>query len=97
VESFKAEGNQIVETLKALIHEGNIRRVVVESEGRTVAEFPLTAGAVGVLLAPVLASRASSRSLDRRQRARVSGPRRTVRTLRPPVCLVLASSAFDPP
>ena len=55
-ESFKAEGNQIVETLKALIHEGNIRRVVVESEGRTVAEFPLTAGVVGVLLAPVLAA-----------------------------------------
>jgi hypothetical protein len=55
-ESFKAEGNQIVETLRALIHEGNIRRVVVQSEGRTVAEFPLTAGVVGVLLAPVLAA-----------------------------------------
>ena len=55
-ESIKAEGNQIVETLKTLIHEGNIRRVVVEHEGRVVAEFPMTAGVIGVLLAPVLAA-----------------------------------------
>jgi hypothetical protein len=55
-ESFKAEGDQIVEKLKRLIHEGNVRRVVVEQDGRTVAEFPLTAGVVGVLLAPVLAA-----------------------------------------
>ena len=55
-ESFKAEGDQIVENLRRLIHEGNVRRVVVEHDGRTVAEFPLTAGVVGVLLAPVLAA-----------------------------------------
>ena len=55
-ESFKADGDQIVETLRRLIHEGNVRRVVVEHDGRTVAEFPLTAGVVGVLLAPVLAA-----------------------------------------
>jgi len=55
-ESFKAEGNQIVEKLKKLIHEGNVRRVVIEHEGRTVAEFPMTAGVIGVLLAPVLAA-----------------------------------------
>ena len=55
-ESFKAEGDQIVEKLRRLIHEGNVRRVVVEHDGRTVAEFPLTAGVVGVLLAPVLAA-----------------------------------------
>jgi hypothetical protein len=55
-ESFKAEGGQIVETLKKVIHQGNIRRVVIEHDGRTVAEFPMTAGVVGVLLAPVLAA-----------------------------------------
>jgi hypothetical protein len=55
-ESFKADGDDIVETLRHLIHEGNVRRVVVEHEGRTVAEFPLTAGVVGLLLAPVLAA-----------------------------------------
>ncbi|HEX7670089.1 MAG TPA: DUF4342 domain-containing protein, partial [Polyangiaceae bacterium] len=55
-ESFKAEGGSLVEKIKALIHEGNVRRVVVQHEGRTVAEFPLTAGVVGAMLAPVLAA-----------------------------------------
>lgn len=55
-ESFRADGDEIVETVKRLIHEGNVRRVVVERDGRTVAEFPLTAGVVGFLLAPVLAA-----------------------------------------
>ena len=53
-ETFKAEG--ILEKLKALVHEGNVRRVVVKHQGRTVAEFPLTAGVVGAVLAPVLAA-----------------------------------------
>jgi len=55
-ESFKAEGDQIVEKVKRLVHEGNVRRVIVQHEGRTIAEFPLTAGVVGALLAPVLAA-----------------------------------------
>jgi Domain of unknown function (DUF4342) len=38
-ESFKAEGDQIVENLRRLIHEGNVRRVVVDHDGRTVAGF----------------------------------------------------------
>ena len=42
--------------LKGFIHEGNVRRVVVKHEGRTLAEFPLTAGVVGAVLAPVLAA-----------------------------------------
>ena len=55
-ESFKAESESVVERLKALIKEGNVRRVVIQHEGRTVAEFPLTAGVVGVVLAPVVAA-----------------------------------------
>jgi hypothetical protein len=55
-ESFKAESRTIADKIKALIHEGNVRRVVVEHEGRTVAEFPLTAGVVGALFAPVVAA-----------------------------------------
>lgn len=55
-ESFKAEGDQIVDRLRTLVHEGNVRRVVVEHNGRTIAEFPLTAGVVGIVLAPVLAA-----------------------------------------
>jgi len=55
-ESFKAEAATVGERLKKLIHEGNVRRIVVEYRGKTVAEFPLTAGVVGVLVAPVLAA-----------------------------------------
>jgi len=55
-ESIKAESEPIVERLKYVIHEGNVRRVVVQHQGRTVAEFPLTAGVVGVVLAPMLAA-----------------------------------------
>ena len=55
-ETLKGDGNGILEKLKALIHEGNIRRVVVQHQGRTIAEFPVTAGVVGALLAPVLAA-----------------------------------------
>lgn len=55
-ESFKAEGEHVLEKVKQLIHEGNVRRVIVKHEGRTVAEFPLTAGVVGAVIAPVLAA-----------------------------------------
>ena len=55
-ESFKLETETIAERLKALVREGNVRRVVIEHKGRQVAEFPLTAGVVGAVVAPVLAA-----------------------------------------
>lgn len=55
-ETVRLEGGNVVEKLKELIHQGNIRRVVVEHDGRVVAEFPLTVGVVGSLLAPPLAA-----------------------------------------
>jgi len=55
-ESFQAEGENVVERVKQVVHEGNVRRVVVKQGDRIVAEFPLTAGVVAVVLAPVLAA-----------------------------------------
>jgi hypothetical protein len=55
-DTFKAEGENVISRIKAVIHEGNVRRVVIQHQGRTVAEFPLTAGVVGAVLAPVLAA-----------------------------------------
>ncbi len=55
-ESIKADGAAAMDKIKAVIHEGNVRRIVVQHEGRTVAEFPLTAGIVGAVLAPVVAA-----------------------------------------
>jgi len=56
VESVAAAGNQVIETIKELIHEGNVRRISIKQDGRTIAEFPLTFGVVGAALAPVLAA-----------------------------------------
>jgi len=55
-ENLKGDTQAIIERLKTLIHEGNVRRVVVQHEGRTIAEFPVTAGVIGALLAPLLAA-----------------------------------------
>jgi hypothetical protein len=55
-ESFKAEGSNLLDKLRDLVREGNVRRVVIEHEGKTVAEFPMTAGVIGVLVAPMLAA-----------------------------------------
>ena len=55
-ESFRAEGATIIDKLRELVHEGNVRRVVIEHEGKTVAEFPLTVGVFGAVLAPVAAA-----------------------------------------
>lgn len=56
MESVTAASNQVIETVKNLIHEGNVRRISLRQDGRTIAEFPLTLGVVGVALAPVLAA-----------------------------------------
>ena len=55
-ESFQVAGAQLVDAVKKLLHEGNVRRVIIKHEGRSVAEFPLTLGVIGGVLAPVLAA-----------------------------------------
>ncbi len=59
-EKFTVSGGQLVEKVKQLIHEGNIRKVRLLHEGRTLLEIPLTIGApvvaVGIIAAPVLAA-----------------------------------------
>lgn len=59
-EKFTIDGSQLVEKIKQLIREGNIRRVKILHEGRTVLEIPLTIGApaaaLTILIAPVLAA-----------------------------------------
>ncbi|MDD5190562.1 MAG: DUF4342 domain-containing protein [Dehalococcoidales bacterium] len=59
-EKFTINGSQLVEKVTDLIHEGNIRRVRVIHEGRTVMEIPLSIGApaaaLAIMMAPVLAA-----------------------------------------
>ena len=59
-ERFNVSGNQILDKVKQLIHEGNIRRVRLLHDERTIIEIPLSVGApvavVGILAAPLLAA-----------------------------------------
>jgi len=59
-EKFTISGSQLVEKVKQLIHEGNIRKVRVIHEGKTILEIPLSIGApaaaIGIVAAPVLAA-----------------------------------------
>jgi hypothetical protein len=55
-ETIKIQGTELLGKVKQFIHEGNVRRVIIKQGDRTIAEFPLTAGVVGTVFAPVLAA-----------------------------------------
>ena len=56
-EEFRVSGEQLLAKLKELLHEGNIRRVVIkDKDGKVLIEFPLSIGVVGFVLAPTLAA-----------------------------------------
>lgn len=56
-EEFRVEGEKIVSKIKELIHEGNIRKVIIkDKDGKILMEIPVTIGVVGVLIAPQLAA-----------------------------------------
>jgi Domain of unknown function (DUF4342) len=56
VHSVRATGSELLATIKNVIHEGNVRRITIEHDGHSIAEFPLTFGVVGAALAPALAA-----------------------------------------
>jgi len=52
-EYFRVDGRELIARLKEILHQGNVRHIVIRSEkGRTILELPLTLGAAGVLMAP---------------------------------------------
>jgi len=57
VEEVQVLGKDLVERVKSLIHEGNVRRLIIRDEhGHTFMEIPVTVAAVGAVLAPLLAA-----------------------------------------
>ena len=66
-EKFTLSGSQLVDKIKQVVHEGNVRRVRLLHEGRVVLEIPLTIGApaaaIGILAAPILAALAAFAAL----------------------------------
>ncbi|MEX2540805.1 MAG: DUF4342 domain-containing protein [Trueperaceae bacterium] len=56
-EEFNVTGDRVISTVKDLIREGNVRRIIIKNEeGRTLLELPLTVGVVGTILLPVWAA-----------------------------------------
>jgi len=56
-EEFRITGDELVAKAKELVHEGNIRRLIIRNEsGTTLLELPLTVGLVGAALVPVWAA-----------------------------------------
>jgi hypothetical protein len=55
-EKIEGTTDQILAQIRRLIDEGNVRRVLVKQQGRVIAEFPLTVGVVGTVIAPVAAA-----------------------------------------
>jgi hypothetical protein len=55
-ETIEGTTEQILAQIKRLIDEGNIRRVLVKQQGKVIAEFPLTVGVVGTVIAPLAAA-----------------------------------------
>ena len=56
VEELQVMGEQLLSKVKEVIHEGNVRRLIIKQDGRTLLEIPLTIGVAGVVLAPVWAA-----------------------------------------
>ncbi len=56
-EEFKVTGDAVIGKVKELVHEGNIRRIIIKNEqGQTLIEIPMTIGVVGAVLLPVWAA-----------------------------------------
>jgi len=55
-ETIKLTSSRMVEEVKRIMHEGNVRRIVVKQDDHIIAEFPLAVGVVGTLLAAPLAA-----------------------------------------
>ena len=56
-ESFKVTGDEILSKVKEIIKEGNARKIIIKNDkDETIIEFPLTIGAIGVVLAPIFAA-----------------------------------------
>ncbi len=63
-EEFSVNADQVVEKVKQLINEGNVRRIIIKNEaGESIIEFPVTFGVVGAVLLPVFAALGAAAAL----------------------------------
>lgn len=56
-EQFKVKGEEVLNKVKELIKEGNVRKIIIKNnKGQVLMEIPVTFAVVGALLAPMLAA-----------------------------------------
>jgi uncharacterized membrane protein YvbJ len=56
-EEFKVSSEDLVKTVKKILHEGNVRRIIIKDErGKILLDMPVTIGVIGAVLAPWLAA-----------------------------------------
>ena len=56
-EEFKVRSEEVIDKIRDLIHEGNVRKLIIKDEDGTVyLEIPVTIGVIGAVFAPVLAA-----------------------------------------
>jgi hypothetical protein len=55
-QTIETTGDQVLATIKQLIEAGNVRRIRVRQKDHIIAEFPLTFGVIGTVLAPIVAA-----------------------------------------
>lgn len=55
-EEFSVRSNEVIDKVKELIHEGNVNRIRIKSDGRTLVEIPVALGAIGAVVLPQLAA-----------------------------------------
>ncbi len=63
-EEYKVSGEELMEKIKAIIREGNARKVTIkDKDDKEILSFPLTVGVVGIALAPIFAAVATITAL----------------------------------
>lgn len=55
-ETFRVEGGQLLEKVKELVHEGNVRQISIKQGDRVIVSLPVTLGVVAAVIAPLLAA-----------------------------------------
>ncbi len=74
-ETIQVKGGEIIDTVRELIKEGNVTKIRVKHEGKTIVELPVTIGAAGLLIAPQLAALGALAALLTRCTLEIERPR----------------------
>ena len=55
-EEFSVRSGEVIDKVKEIIHEGNVTKVRVKHDGRTLVDIPVTLGTIGAVVLPQLAA-----------------------------------------